>query len=234
MGEYPVAFEARVLPLGGDRRTSGPCRYCPWTGMRRRHTASKERKGFAQFLWILCVQYHSATGSFPRPSHPVVGCGNHQSVWHQDGRFGLLDVSDGHHRDGNLGRARDGKNRFMRWHIGIRLVSKLQKKRSLCFAGRLIEIKWEDFLSYARQTETLRKEAELTRARVTVPLCLCQTLWSGSRSSGQRQTFGPGRGCLSAGHRCNLRKKRQFGQPWKWRTVYLSIRRSVCLSVCSF
>lgn len=34
--------------------------------------------------------------------HPVVCSGNHQSVWHQDGCFGLLDVSDWHHWDGDL------------------------------------------------------------------------------------------------------------------------------------
>lgn len=41
--QHPAAFETCVLPLGGDRRTSGPCRCCPWTGMRRRRTAKKTR-----------------------------------------------------------------------------------------------------------------------------------------------------------------------------------------------
>lgn len=45
-------------------------------------------------------------------SHPVIGCGDHQSVWHQDGRFGLLDVSDGHDWDGNLGWAGIRRNNF--------------------------------------------------------------------------------------------------------------------------
>lgn len=136
MGKQPVALEARVLPLGGDRRTSGPCRYCPWTGMRRRHTASKERKRFRP-VSLDCIAFNITQplkAPPPVPPHPVVGCGNHQSVWHQDGRFGLLDVSDGHHRDGNLGRARDGKNHFMRWHVGIRLVSQRQKNTHCVFA----------------------------------------------------------------------------------------------------
>lgn len=36
------------------------------------------------------------------------------------------------------------------------------------------------------------------------PWCLCQRLWSGNRSSCQRQTFCPDIKYLSAGHRCNL------------------------------
>lgn len=36
------------------------------------------------------------------------------------------------------------------------------------------------------------------------PWYLCQRLWSGNRSSCQRQTFCPDIKCLSAGHRCNL------------------------------
>ncbi len=50
----------------------------------------------------------------------------------------------------------------------------------------------------------IHKKTVLCTLCVMVPLCLCQTLWSGSRSSGQRQTSVPGRGCLSAEHRCNL------------------------------
>lgn len=45
-----------------------------------------------------------------RPSHPVVCGGDHQSVWYQDGSFGLLDVSDGHHWDGDLGRRNSRMN----------------------------------------------------------------------------------------------------------------------------
>lgn len=37
-------------------------------------------------------------------SHPVICGGDHQSVWHQDGSFGLLDVGDGHHWNGDLRR----------------------------------------------------------------------------------------------------------------------------------
>lgn len=37
-----------------------------------------------------------------------------------------------------------------------------------------------------------------------IPWYLCQRLWSGNRSSCQRQTFCPDITCLSAGHRCNL------------------------------
>lgn len=48
-----------------------------------------------------CVSYEIMIKQ--SPSHPVVCGGNHQSVWHQDGSFGLLDVSDGYHRDSNLG-----------------------------------------------------------------------------------------------------------------------------------
>lgn len=35
-------------------------------------------------------------------THPVICCGDHQRVWHQDGGFGLLDVCDRHHWDGDL------------------------------------------------------------------------------------------------------------------------------------
>lgn len=45
-----------------------------------------------------------------RLSHPVVSGGDHQSVWHQDGSFGLLDVSDGHHWNGDLGRTNTRMN----------------------------------------------------------------------------------------------------------------------------
>lgn len=38
-----------------------------------------------------CVSYEIMIKQ--SPSHPVVCGGNHQSVWHQDGSFGLLDVS---------------------------------------------------------------------------------------------------------------------------------------------
>lgn len=44
------------------------------------------------------------------PSHPVISGGDHQSVWQQDGSFGFLDVRDGHHWDGNLGRTNSRMN----------------------------------------------------------------------------------------------------------------------------
>lgn len=43
-------------------------------------------------------------------AHPVVCSSDHQSVWHQDGGFGLLDVRDGHHWDGDLGWTNTGMN----------------------------------------------------------------------------------------------------------------------------
>lgn len=44
-------------------------------------------------------------------SHPVICGGNHQRVWHQDGSFGLLDVSDGYYWYGDLGHTNTRMNR---------------------------------------------------------------------------------------------------------------------------
>lgn len=127
-------------------------------------------------------------------SYPVIGCGDHQSVWHQEGRFGLLDVSDGHDWDGNLGPAGIRRNY-------IRTLNVLVYRHQVD-----VETQWEAL-------DKMWKQKTSTELRGgALPLCLCQKLWNGSRSSGRRQTFVPGRGCLSAGRRCNLRNGKAFGE----------------------
>lgn len=57
-------------------------------------------------------------------SHPVVCSGDHQRVWQQDGSFGLLDVSDRHHWDGDLGWTNTRMN-----------ISALRERVSLCWCS---------------------------------------------------------------------------------------------------
>lgn len=98
------------LPPDEDRSTSKTCRCCLWTRRTQRRTATPEieKMSFGYFSTcakILCFFLNSSNrGEKQRDfSHPVICGGDHQSVWQQDGSFGLLDVFDGHHWDGDLG-----------------------------------------------------------------------------------------------------------------------------------
>lgn len=77
------------------------------------------------------------------------------------------------------------------------------------------------FSHFTARRVALRRRGDGNTA-APVPWCLCQTLWSGSRSSGRRQTCVLGRGCLSAERRCNLTNRAESA---------LTARRSCALTV---
>lgn len=111
---FIAAWGASVLPPDEDRWTSGPCRCCLGTGRTQTCTVQKTQKmkistqacpriSLSLFLqsWFLSLSW----------SPDLITCGcDHQSIWHQNGGFGLLDLSDRHHGNGDLAR-----NNIIRW-----------------------------------------------------------------------------------------------------------------------